>query len=120
MEKELIKLTIYDLEKRVIKKPYYTEWNYPTENGNNITDSITENGKFNYEGLNEHEKMILYIYAWNISDFCASKKSIMKEFGWTSYKVSKMYRELKPYGLRCVPTFSENTGLLSGKGYSYY
>jgi len=44
----------------------------------------------------------------------------MKEFGWSAYKVAKMYRELKQYGLECVAIFSENTGLLCGRGYRYY
>jgi hypothetical protein len=44
----------------------------------------------------------------------------MKEFGWSAYKVVKMYRELKTYGLECVALFSENTGLLCGRGYRYY
>ena len=117
--KPLLGVVVSDLSARVIDKPFYTSWDYPSEWGGG-TDSITEKGKLNYEGLNEHEKMILYIYAWNLSDFCPTKKSVMKEFSWSAYKVAKMYRELKQYGLECVALFSENTGLLCGRGYRYY
>ena len=117
--KPLLGVVVSNLSERVIDRPFYTEWDYPSEWGGG-TDSIREKGKLNYEGLNEHEKMILYIYAWNLSDFCPTKKSVMKEFGWSAYKVAKMYRELKQYGLECVALFSENTGLLCGRGYRYY
>lgn len=111
----LVSVVVSDLASRVIDKPFYTEWEWGGGKG-----SIREKGKLDYEGLNDHEKMILYIYAWNLSDFCPTKKSIMKEFNWSSYKVAKMYRELKQYGLECVAIFSENTGLLCGRGYRYY
>lgn len=117
--KPMLGVVVSDLSARVIDKPFYTSWDYPSEWGGG-TDSIREKGKLNYEGLNDHEKMILYIYAWNLSDFCPTKKSIMKEFGWSAYKVAKMYRELKQHGLECVAIFSENTGLLCGRGYRYY
>ena len=117
--KPLLGVVVSDLSARVIDRPFYTSWDYPSEWGGG-TDSIREKGKLNYEGLNDHEKMILYIYAWNLSDFCPTKKSITKEFGWSAYKVAKMYRELKQYGLECVALFSENTGLLCGRGYRYY
>jgi len=117
--KPMLGVVVSDLSARVIDKPFYTSWDYPSEWGGG-TGSIREKGKLNYEGLNDHEKMILYIYAWNLSDFCPTKKSIMKEFGWSSYKVAKMYRELKQCGLECVAIFSENTGLLCGRGYRYY
>lgn len=117
--KPLLGVVVSNLSERVIDRPFYTEWDYPSEWGGG-TDSIREKGKLNYEGLNEHEKMILYIYAWNLSDFCPTKKSVMKEFGWSAYKVAKMYRELKQYGLECVALFSENNGLLCGRGYRYY
>ena len=115
----LLNITISELKDRVIEKPYYTEWDFPVEWGGG-TDSIRDKGKLNYEGLNDHEKMVLYIFAWNLSDFCPTRKSVMKEFEWTAYKVSKMFKELKPYGLESVALFSENTGLLCGRGYRYY
>jgi hypothetical protein len=117
--KPLLGVVVSNLSERVVDKPFYTEWDYPAECGGG-KDSIREKGKLNYEGLNDHEKMILYIYAWNLSNMCPTKKSVMKNFGWTAYKVAKMYRELKSYGLECVALFSENTGLLCGGGYRYY
>ena len=115
----LLGVVVSDLKERVIEKPYYTEWDFPAEWGGG-TDSIRDKGKLNYEGLNDHEKMVLYILAWNLSDFFFFLKSVMKEFGWTAYKVSKMFKELKSYGLESVALFSENTGLLCGRGYRYY
>lgn len=115
----LLDVVVSELKERVIKKPFYTEWDYPAEWGGG-TDSIREKGEINYEGLNDHEKMVLYILAWNMSHFCPSRKSVMKQFSWTAYKVSKMFRELKSYGLESVALFSENTGLLCGRGYRYY
>lgn len=117
--KPLLGVVVADLRERVIEKPYYMDWDYPAEDGGGI-GSIREKGNINYEGLNDHEKMILYIFAWNISDFCPTKKSVMKNFGWSAYKVAKMYKELKEYGLECVALFSERTGMLCGRGYRYY
>lgn len=118
--KPILGIVPSDLDNRVIVKPNYIEFDYPSEWGIETTGTFIENGKLNYEGLNDYEKMILYIYAWNLSDLCPRKKSVMKEFGWSAYKVAKMYRELKQYGLQCVAVFSENTGLLCGRGYCYY
>ena len=75
----LLGVVVSDLKKRVIKNPFYTEWDYPAEWGGG-TDSIREKGEINYEGLNDHEKMVLYILAWNLSDFCPTRKSVMKQF----------------------------------------
>ena len=114
----LISVGIPELMARVIEKPFYHDWDTLASGG--TKDSIRDRGKINYEGLNDHEKMILYIFAWNLSDLCPTKRSVEKEFDWTPYKVAKMYRELKAYGLECVALFSEHTGLLCGRGYHYY
>jgi hypothetical protein len=53
--KPLLGVVVSNLSERVIDKPFYTEWDYPSEWGGG-TDSIREKGKLNYEGLNEHEK----------------------------------------------------------------
>jgi hypothetical protein len=112
-----ITLNDSDLGSRVIKNPYFTSWDFPKEHGGGV-DCICEEGEINYDGLNDHEKMILYIFAWNKSNICPSKKSVVGRFGWSSYKVAKMFKELKNY-LKCVYLFSERTGLLAGRGYLY-
>lgn len=113
--KPVLGVVVADLKERVIEKPYSLSWEAYGQR-----DGIREEGKINYDGLNDHEKMVLYILAWNLSDKCPRKKSVMKAFNWTAYKVAKMYRELKEYGLESVATFSEETGLLTGRGYRYY
>jgi hypothetical protein len=112
-------MSIEELSSRIICKPYYLEWKYPSDLGKGRIDNLKEEGAINYNGLTDQQKMILYVYAWNLSDLCPFKKTVMKEFNWTAYKVGKLFKELKDYGLQCVPLFSEETGLLSGKGYLY-
>lgn len=114
----LISVTKSDLSARVIEKPFCIEWDMPAEFGGHI-GGIKENGILNYEGLNDYERLLLYIHAWNLSDICPFRRTIMKEFSWSAYKVSKMCKELKPYGLECIPVVSERTGLLAGRGYEY-
>lgn len=76
-------------------------------------------GDFDFTGLNDHEKLALVVYAWNLSDICPNRNTICKLFGWSKYKVSKLARELKPFGLECVATFCEWTLKLSGRGYLF-
>jgi hypothetical protein len=115
----LIRISKSELSARVIEKPFCIEWDMPAEFGGHI-GVFKENGSLNYEGLNEHEKLILYVYAWNLSDICPFRRTVMKEFSWSAYKVSKMCKALMPYGLKCIPVVSERTGLLAGRGYEYH
>ena len=85
-----------------------------------IDDYNEMNIQLETEGLNDHEKFLLFVIAYNMTGTCPFKRFVMEKFGWTAYKVQKMFRELKPYGLECVPTFSEQTGLISGSGYMVY
>jgi hypothetical protein len=107
-----MKLTILELKERIIQTPYFDEWEF-----DNNVNSICDKGEINFEGLTDAEKMFLYVYAWNLSERCPFKRSVMKRFGWTSYKVQKLFRELKEYGMDCVPTFREYDLMLSGRGY---
>jgi hypothetical protein len=106
-----MRLKLKDLQERVIEKPYYIEWDYDTP------QSITEEGKINYDGLTDAEKMYLYVYAWNLTEKCPFRRSVMKHFGWTSYKVQKLFKELKQFGMDSVPTFKEDDLKLCGRGY---
>jgi hypothetical protein len=106
-----MRLKLKDLQERVIERPFYVHWDYDTP------QSIKEEGKINYDGLTDAEKMYLYVYAWNLSERCPFRRSIMKQFGWTSYKVQKLFRELKEFGMESVPTFNEHDLMLNGRGY---
>jgi hypothetical protein len=106
-----MRLNLQELKERVIDKPYHIEWDFDTP------QSIREEGKINYGGLTDAEKMYLYVYAWNLNEQCPFKRTIMKHFGWTAYKVQKLFRELKQFGMDCVPTFDEHDLKLSGRGY---
>jgi hypothetical protein len=107
--------TILSLKDRVKEKPYYTDWDCCYGGG---TDSITEEGKIDYEGLDDAKKMLLYVYAWNLSEICPGRRSVMKKFGWTAYKVGQLFKSLKAQRLiESVATFSERTGVLNGRGY---
>jgi hypothetical protein len=104
---------ILSFKDRVKEKPYYTDWDY--DGG---TNSINEEGKIDYDGLDDAYKMLLYIYAWNLSELCPYRSSVMKKFGWTAYKVGKLFKVLKAEGvIESVATFSERTGMISGQGY---
>lgn len=104
-----------DFDGRIEEKPFYTSW---TNSYVNFKDSIREEGKIDYNGLNDYQKLCLYVYAWNDSDILPSKKGILKSFGWTNYKLQKLIKQLNGL-ITTRPAFSEETGLLSGSGYFY-
>lgn len=106
-------LCTVDFDKRITEKPFYQSWH----NGQ-FQDSIREDGKIDYNGLDDINKLSLYIYAWNKSDILPSKRGILKKFGWTNYKLQKLIKQVGK--IRTEPTFDENTGLLSGRGYFFY
>ena len=113
---ELYKLLgTVDFDSRIEEKPFYTRW---TNSYGNFEDSIKEEGKINYDGLNDCQKLCLYVYAWNESDVLPSKKGLLKRFGWTNYKLQKLIKQLNGL-IRTEPAFNEETGLLSGSGYLY-
>lgn len=108
---------IQELKDRIRESPNYIEWTQPKEWGG-MRDSIICNGSIDYIGLTDEEKMFVFIYAWNTSNLCPNKKCVMTEFGWNAYKVYKLFKGLKQYGMECVSTFSATTGLLCGRGYN--
>lgn len=118
MENTLLPIVLKDIDARIIESPYYTEWNYSEELGGGA-DCLKDEGNLNFEELNDHEKFVLYVYAWNLCDRCVFKRTVMRYFGWTSYKVSKLFRELKECGMESVAVFSESSGLLAGRGYQF-
>lgn len=108
-----------ELDSRIVKLPLYDSWTYSAEFGGG-RDCFFEESEINTEGLTEHEMFVLYVHAWNKSDMCPSRSLLMKRFGWTKYKIGKLFKELKNSGLESVATFSEETGLLCGRGYRFY
>lgn len=104
-----------DFDSRIEEKPFYTSW---TNSYGNFKDSIREEGKIDYDGLDDYQKLCLYVYAWNESDILPSKKGLLKRFGWTNYKLQKLIKQLNGL-ITTRPAFSEETGLLSGSGYFY-
>lgn len=107
-------MTKQEMKERIKEQPYYVGWENETG-----ADCLRSDGIIDYEGLSDADKFILYAYAWNISGgVCVSRRSVMKVFGWTAYKTGKLFKELKAQKkIECVATFSENTGLLCGRGY---
>ncbi len=80
---------------------------------------INKTKTINYDGLNDHERFVLYVYSANMDDKCARTRVMMKHFQWSRYKIQKLYRELSPL-VECVATFNESTGMLSGRGYYFH
>ena len=102
-----------DFKARVKEQPYYISFH----NGQ-FVDSISYDGKINYHGLKDHQKLCLYVYAWNTNDILPGMKGILKKFGWTNYKLQKIIKELKGL-ITTDATFSEETGLLNGRRYFF-
>lgn len=101
-----------DFNSRIIDSPYYQRW------GDGNIDYCRDDGKINYDGLSDCEKLCLYVYAWNKVGIYPSKKGILRTFGWTNYKLHKLIKELN--GIIYTDfTICEHTGLLSGRGYVY-
>lgn len=102
---------------RIKKEPFSYSWTH-TETGFN---HIFEEVEINYEGLKDAEKLACFLYAYYLKDLCVFKRHVMKHFSWTSYKVKKLIKEINEnkckYYVEYVPTFDEDTGLLSGRGY---
>lgn len=102
-----------EFDKRITEKPYYSSW----DNGRFI-DYCKDEGIIDYDGLNDVNKLCLYVYAWNKAEILPCKRGILKKFGWTNYKLQKLIKESK---LICTDyTISEHTRLLSGRGYLFF
>lgn len=106
------KLCTVDFNARIEEKPYYQRW------GDRNIDYCKDEGKINYEGLTDCQKLCLYVFAWNSADILPGKKGILRTFGWTNYKLQKLIKELRGK-ISTDATFSEHTGLISGRGYIY-
>jgi len=106
-------MTEQEMKFRITEKPYYTSW---YNNTCGFEDSLTNEGVINYEGLSDVDKLRLYVFAWNCAGFLPGKNSVLKKFGWTDGYFKSVRKEA---GLTTDATFSERTGLISGRGYVY-
>jgi hypothetical protein len=103
-----------EFDERIKENPYYTSW---TNSYGGFKDSINDDGVINYEGLSDEDKLRLYVYAWNKAGYLPRKSSVIKKFGWTEKQFKAVYTLAG--NIRTQPTFSEDTGLINGRGYSF-
>ena len=87
-----------------------------------LADTIEKEANINFSGLSDAEKMALYIYVYECHDMAVFLRTICNYFGWSRYKVRQLRKEINNnkafnYCIDIVPTFDEENGLLSGKGY---
>lgn len=101
-----------DFDSRIKEVPFSMTWKN-TIGG--FKDGIRDDGIINYDGLSDVDKLKLYVYAWNKGGYLPRKKGILRTFGWTNYRLQKLIKEASV--IRSKPTFSEDTGLISGSGY---
>jgi hypothetical protein len=106
-------------KERIKERPWSVSWEYPAEYGGG-QGLIAEKGNIDYEGLNDHEKFCLYVFAWNLSEQNPFRRTVMKNFEWSLYKTKKLAKALIEIGaIESSPLISERTGMLCGRGYWY-
>ena len=102
------------IKKRIISRPVHSQW---YNRDIKAYDSNTDEGLFDFKGMSIEEQIVIYVYAWNMTDYGVSKKRLLKYFSLTAYRLSKILKtELKGV-VESLPCFSEDTGLLCGKAY---
>jgi hypothetical protein len=106
---------------RIKNHPLYSDW---LNDVCGFADNINEETCIDFEGLNDHEKLALFIKSYSDNDMCVFKRHCAKYFNWSEYKVAKLVKEINAektkYWIDFVPTFNESNGLLSGKGYQFF
>lgn len=102
---------------RVKERPWGISWDYPEDIGGG-TGAFEEKGNIDYSYLNDYEQFCLYVYAWNLSEKNPYRRTVMKNFEWSLSKTRKIASELIKAGyIESQALFSEDTGLLCGRGY---
>jgi len=106
---------------RIKANPKYMEFD------NNLClfeDNISEEPVFDFKGLNDHEKLALFVYSFTEQDFVVFKRTIRNYFKWTDYKIRKLRKEINNeksnYSIDIETCFSEDDGTISGRGYQFY
>lgn len=107
-------MTEQQIKERIKERPFYQEW----ENKDcGFMDSLSEDGEFDFNGLFIEEQILIYVYAWNMSDYGASSQKICKRFNLSKYMLRKIIKKELSGLIEALPCFSESTGLLRGRAY---
>lgn len=74
------------------------------------------NGEIDVEGLSDEDIFVSTVIMLNLYDKAPTSRSFAK-YGWIKYKVFSIAEKEKKY-ISSVPLFSEDTGLICGRGYA--
>lgn len=72
-------------------------------------------GRYDFKGLPDEEKLILVIVAYNLVDLCPNSRVFKSIFGFTDQYLGSLKKLIK-HRIESVTIFSED-GCLIGKGY---
>lgn len=108
-------ITLQDFSSRVGKTSMYS-----------MPINIAEETQVDYSGLSDAEKLVLFLYAYNADNcggFVMFTRTISTYFGWSKYKIRKLRNQINNnkncnYYIDINTAFSEDTGLIAGKGYA--
>ena len=74
------------------------------------------NGEIDVEGLSDEDIFVSTVIMLNLYDKAPTSRSFAK-YGWNKYKVFSIAKKEKKY-ISSVHLFSEDTGLVCGRGYA--
>ena len=74
------------------------------------------NGEIDVEGLSDEDIFVSTVIMLNLCNEAPTSKGFIK-YGWSKYKVFAIAKKEKKY-ISSVPLFSEDTGLICGRGYA--
>ena len=74
------------------------------------------NGEIDVEGLSDEDIFVSTVIMLNLYNEAPTSRSFAK-YGWSKYKVFSIAKKEKKY-ISSVPLFSEDTGLICGRGYA--
>ena len=74
------------------------------------------NGKIDVNGLSDEDIFVSTVIMLNLYDKAPTSKGFIK-YGWSKYKVFAIAKKEKKY-ISSEPLFSEDTGLIDGRGYA--
>lgn len=108
-------ITLQDFSSRVGKTSMYS-----------LPVNIAEETQVDYSGLSDAEKLVLFLYAYEACTYMGYVifvRTIATYFGWSKYKIRKLRNQINNskncnYYIDINTAFSEDTGLIAGKGYA--
>ena len=74
------------------------------------------NWEIDLNGLSDEDLFVSTVILLNLSDKAPTSRSFVK-YGWSKYKVFSIAKKEKKY-ISSEPLFSEDTGLICGRGYA--